>query len=146
MKLTPQPLQEELLAASKTGDVERVFDPLELLADDEASEHGHLEVVKSLLEAGAAVDQAGCYGITPLLMASENGHLEVVKALLDAGADVSRAGDSGATPLITATQNGHLDVLWALLDAGADDTARSDDGETAFLGPWQSGPWGVGGC
>ena len=49
-----------------------------------ASQNGHVEVVRALVEAGASVDQANNDGRTPLFMASQNGHVEVVKALLEA--------------------------------------------------------------
>ena len=43
--------------------------------------NGHLEVVKSLLEAKAEVDSKNNYGQTPLSLAAENGHSEVVALL-----------------------------------------------------------------
>ena len=46
-----------------------------------ASRSGHVEVVKLLLEKGAAVDAADSDGRTPLYWASSSGHVEVVKLL-----------------------------------------------------------------
>ena len=46
-----------------------------------ASQNGHLEVVKYLVENGADRDLA-------VLMASLKGHLEMVKYLVDAGANI----------------------------------------------------------
>ena len=46
-----------------------------------ASFQGHLDVVKALLDAGAAIDQTTDAGDTPLSMASQGGHLDVVRAL-----------------------------------------------------------------
>ena len=43
-----------------------------------AAQHGHLEIVKLLLEKGAVVDQAANDGNTALNRASLTGHLEVV--------------------------------------------------------------------
>lgn len=58
----------------------------------EACNHGYMEVVKMLLEHGAAVNDPGgihCDGITPLHDAAVNGQAEVVQVLLEYGADVS---------------------------------------------------------
>ena len=49
-----------------------------------ASQSGHLEVVRLLLEAKADANAATFKGKTALLFAAENGHLEVVHLLLQA--------------------------------------------------------------
>ena len=57
--------------------------------DDEAliraSEHGHLDVVKYLVQNGANIHAVDDYD---LKYASRNGHLDVVKYLVSEGAEV----------------------------------------------------------
>ena len=67
-----------------------------------ASEGGHLDVARLLIEAGADIDKAVDGGYTPLYIASQEGHLEVVKTLLDSGADATLATKDGVTPLKAA--------------------------------------------
>ncbi len=58
----------------------------------EACNHGYLEVVRTLLDHGAAINDPGgahCGGVTPLIDAGINGHVEVVWLLVDRGADLS---------------------------------------------------------
>ena len=76
-------------------------------------------MVKALLNAGAAINQAMANGATPLLTSAQKGHLPVVTALLAAGAAINQTNANGATPLYLAAQNGHLPVVTVLLDAGA---------------------------
>ncbi len=54
-----------------------------------ASELGHLEVVRSLLEVGADVDGRDKDHATPLVRASEEGRFEVSKLLIEHGTDVN---------------------------------------------------------
>jgi len=70
-----------------------------------ASDNGHLEVVKFLIEQGADIhadDDAS------LRWASYYGHLPVVQYLVEQGADI-HADDDGA--LSCASYNGHLLVV-----------------------------------
>jgi ankyrin repeat protein len=53
-----------------------------------ASQNGHVEVVRLLIDAGALISQANNNGVTPLSVASAIGHVEVVRLLIDAGAMV----------------------------------------------------------
>ena len=82
-----------------------------------ASQEGHLECVRLLLEAGAAVSQAKDNGSTPLLIACLKGHLEVAKLLSSYGA--SRAATPFGMPEEIATSRGHADLAaWLVASRG----------------------------
>ncbi|CAE7423520.1 FRAS1 [Symbiodinium sp. KB8] len=107
-------------------------DPAPLLI---ASQRGHLEVARLLLEAKADKDKTLNDGATPLYISVQHGHLEVARILLDAKADMDKGKNNGATPLFIAdkekamkngatplsiaAEKGHLEVARFLLDAKA---------------------------
>jgi hypothetical protein len=97
-----------------------------------ASQEGHLECARALLEAGADVAQARQDGFTALMVASSKGHLECMRALLEAGADVAQARQDGWTALMAASKAGHLDCMRALLEAGADVMQLTPNGNCAL--------------
>lgn len=71
-----------LLSVGTTQDVEQDdWTPLTI-----AVYNGHVDVLKSLLEAGADANTTRGNGATMLLVATERGHLDIVKYLLEAGA------------------------------------------------------------
>jgi ankyrin repeat protein len=84
-----------------------------------AAGKGQLDVVKLLLESGAAVNGLQQPGLTPLHYAGGNGHKAVVDLLLSKGAKVDAATESGVTPLHLAARNGYAVIVKTLLDAGA---------------------------
>ncbi len=84
-----------------------------------AAQDGHLWVVKALVRAGAAVDQAVADGATPLYIAAEEGHLAVVEALVKAGVIVVGSEADGLTPLYIASEKGRFAIAEALMRAGA---------------------------
>ncbi|KAK1863427.1 hypothetical protein I4F81_005983 [Pyropia yezoensis] len=96
----------------------------------EASKLGHHVVVEELLRAGAAVDVADKYGMTPLRVAAAEGHEDVVEQLLRAGAAVDAADKDGMTPLQMAAGGGDTDVADQLLRAGATVDAADKEGIT----------------
>ncbi len=83
-----------------------------------AIEHGHLESVKLLIEAGADVNYFREPEIkTPLHFAAQNGSPEIVKFLLSKGAEVSAMGEFAGTPLDVASEYGHLESVNILFEA-----------------------------
>jgi ankyrin repeat protein len=95
-----------------------------------AAYHGHVKVVRVLLEGGANIERANGYGSTALHIAAWNGQLDVCRLLLDWGAkvDVLRRKN---TPLHDAAERGHLSVVKLLVESGADVGVKNDRGQTA---------------
>ncbi|MCU0781925.1 MAG: ankyrin repeat domain-containing protein [Akkermansiaceae bacterium] len=90
----------------------------------ECARDGLLEKAAALLAKGAAVDEAGADGRTPLHLAGAGGHLALVNALIKAGAKLEKTDDTGSTPLHAAALAGSLPVVEALVAAGAKVRAR----------------------
>ncbi len=90
--------------------------------------------VKALLAAGANVDTANRYGVTPLSQASTNGNPQIVEALLKAGADANTFQAEGQTALMSAARAGSAETVKILLDHGAEvNTKESWRGQTALM-------------
>ncbi len=90
-----QSLNEDLLAAARTGDA---------------------AAVKALLAKGAAVNAKSPYGATPLFFACDRGSADVVKILLEAGADANiKDTFYQSTPLTRAIQHDHAEVVKLLV-------------------------------
>ena len=94
-----------------------------------ASRVGLLDMVRSLLEAGAAVNSQDDKGETPLHWATRNGNdcSAVAELLLASGAEVDKESSIGFTPLSIAAENGHTKVCSVLLRAGADINHETDE-------------------
>jgi ankyrin repeat protein len=95
-----------------------------------AAKEGHLDVVRFLLERGAAVDGNNDDAGTPLSSAAAGGHVDIIRVLLDKGARIDATDASGATPLHLAAQEGQLGAVKLLLQKGAPVDARRKDGAT----------------
>jgi ankyrin repeat protein len=88
---------------------------------------GELDVVRFLLDRGAALEKVVPGDENPLIHACEGGQAEVVRLLIERGADVNARvwadhGDRGGewrTPLSMARRGGHAAVVSLLLAAGA---------------------------
>ncbi|VUC24583.1 unnamed protein product [Clonostachys rosea] len=87
-----------------------------------AASNGHVELVETLLSAGACPD-IHKKGSPAIVEAAQNGHLEVVEALIEVGAWIDiRAGAA----LSAAVQKGSLIIVKRLLAAGADPNISQD--------------------
>jgi ankyrin repeat protein len=113
-----------------------------------------LDSVKTLLAAGADINQTTGYGWTPLLVATQNRYYKLGAYLLEHGADPNLANKGGWVPLYLATDNrniengdypvrkgdiDHLDFIKLLLDKGANVNARIKDStetRTVFTNQW----------
>lgn len=82
---------------------------------------GHLDIVKYLLEHGAAVDATDQNGWSALLMAAAKGDLSIVSHLVEsANADVNKTALANHSALLVAACNGHESVVRYLLSKGSD--------------------------
>ncbi len=112
------------LALAAGGDPRRITSPYRGTALIAASHLGHVEVVKTLIAAGAPLDHVNNLDWTALIEAIVLGdggadHLACVKALAMAGANVNLADGEGKTPLALARQHGYQAIADVLTAAGA---------------------------
>ena len=89
-----------------------------------AAHLGHVEVVRTLIAAGAPLDHVNNLGWTALIESIVLGdggprHTETLKALVEAGANVNLADRDGQTPLALAWRRGYPAMVGILESARA---------------------------
>jgi ankyrin repeat protein len=89
-----------------------------------------VDVVTSLLEAGADMESKDENGDSPLSKASERGLIEAVTVLLEAGANMESKDKNGRSSLALASRHAHVDVVTSLLEAGADMESKDENGRS----------------
>ncbi|KAI9685167.1 MAG: hypothetical protein M1822_004754 [Bathelium mastoideum] len=94
----------------------RIWGPTALF---EASAAGHIAIVQTLLNHGAAVNQRTWWGATALSEASGAGHIQIVRMLLDHGANAKERYRWNAHPLYEAAVAGYDQIVRMLLENGA---------------------------
>ncbi len=102
-----------------------------------AAYFGKTELVKQMLDRGAAIDGAGNW--SPLSYAAFNGHTAIVRLLLQRGARLEAASENGTTALMAAARNGHAEVVKLLLDYGANPLSVNMAGQNAVSFAMQHG-------
>ena len=86
----------------------------------DAARRGDIDGVRSLLRAGADVNEAQGDGMTALHWAAQLGNAELAEVLIYAGARLDAGTRIGSyTPLHIAAREGRVAVVEVLLDAGA---------------------------
>lgn len=94
---------------------------------------GDLELIRFLLDNGAAINAMNTWQQTPLTYAVSYQKIEAVRLLIEKGADVNVRGESGSTLLMKAASNGNLPIMEQLLSNGADVLAKDQNGVTALM-------------
>ena len=92
------------------------------------------DFLKTLVEKGVKIDNAGKYSDTPLLTtvyasAKESGLDKYVRDLVSLGANVNQKHKNGYTPLIMAISVGNCAMVQTLLDLGANTSIKFPDGK-----------------
>ncbi|KAF1326307.1 Tkl protein kinase, partial [Globisporangium splendens] len=114
-------------AACRSGDAEEVSAVLRR-SNVSVAEHGHVDVVRILLEIGADVNVCDRVGAAPLHFADQRGYAEAVTLLLHYAANADVASSCGATALHHAAHNGQAGVVEVLIENAANvDVADSSD-------------------
>jgi len=83
-----------------------------------AARNGHLDVIKTLISSGVALESKDDSGRTALWIASARNHASVVQFLCNAGAEVNRIGRNNMTALMVAMSDDSVEVVKVLLKYG----------------------------
>jgi ankyrin repeat protein len=114
-------LRLALQLGCKPGNVTSRYDGTALIA---AAHLGHVEVVQTLIDAGAPLDHVNNLNWTAVIESIVLGdggkrHVATLKALVDAGANVNLPDAAGRTPLRLARDYGFDEMIEILQAAGA---------------------------
>ena len=105
-----------------------------------AAREGYIDVLSTLLENGALLDDKDELGDTPLLLAAQNGHVDLVYKLITLGANVFHRNHEGNDTWYYAIESEDNDLLETLLAAciekGIDMTSRQPLCIAAGSGRW----------
>jgi ankyrin repeat protein len=138
--------EEPLVKAAFKEDLEAVkqlvFSSLDINVRDEhtkmtaldyTAENGNLEIVRTLILAGARANLANESGRTPLMYLRDNASADLVRELLSAGAKVNARDESGSTALMNAAAYSNAAVVKELIENGAKVDLKDNDGKTALM-------------
>ena len=98
-----------------------------------AADRGYLEIVETLINAGALLDGQNRNGYSPLMNAASEGHHKIVMALVLAGAHLELKDSGGYTALLHAVYHGYVKIVRSLVDQGANVDTQNRNGETALM-------------
>eukprot|EP00287_Rhodomonas_sp_CCMP768_P026088 CAMPEP_0202831806 /NCGR_PEP_ID=MMETSP1389-20130828/17068_1 /ASSEMBLY_ACC=CAM_ASM_000865 /TAXON_ID=302021 /ORGANISM="Rhodomonas sp., Strain CCMP768" /LENGTH=301 /DNA_ID=CAMNT_0049505577 /DNA_START=12 /DNA_END=917 /DNA_ORIENTATION=+ len=97
-----------------------------------AVQHGRVDVVRALVEAGASPNmKCGPDGVTPLCLAAAEGKTAELMVMAGSGASVDVPQEGGVTPLYVAASNGHAIIVRELLLRNVNVHRRTEKDDTA---------------
>ena len=99
----------------------------------DAAARGELDRVRTLLGAGAPVEQRDARGRTPVLAATAGNHLAVVRLLIEHGANVNAQDEQRDSAFLLAGASGFTEIVRATLAVGADIRSTNRYGGTALI-------------
>ncbi len=107
------------LALQLGGDPKAITSPYDGTALIAAAHLGHVDVVRTLIEAGAPLDHINNIGWTALMEAVVLGdggraHSDIIRLLVEAGADKLIADREGRTPLKHAQARKYAEIVLIL--------------------------------
>ena len=97
-----------------------------------AAKLGDLEILRTLLEAGADPNQPDDKSVMPLCWAAMAGQDEAVRLLINHGAELNGRNGDGATPLHGAVFFGKRTIVDLLIELGANVQSRNNKDLTAL--------------
>ena len=100
-----------------------------------ASERGHLDLARLLVEHGANVAAQDQDESTPLHLASEGGRLDLARLLVEHGANVAAQDQDGSTPLRLASKWGQHDLVGFLVEHAANQGGLRPRFQERWVGP-----------
>ncbi|KAF3905818.1 Ankyrin-2 [Arthrobotrys entomopaga] len=93
-----------------------------------AAERGYVDIITTLLDAGADIESPSNAGSTPLLIAVKFGYTQAVEVLLSRRADVNCVDRTGRGVLHIAAEKGNLELLRLLYEKGVGVAGAVDEG------------------
>jgi ankyrin repeat protein/uncharacterized protein YceK len=98
---------------------------------------GHIDIVRTLLNEGAAVNIQSPTGWAALAYAAKNGRREIIQLLLSSKADPNGVAD--VRPLSYSSSRGDIDSVVMLIESGAGVNAAGRDGWTSLFSAASAG-------
>lgn len=141
----PSAPPQDIFEAIRRQDKEAVIDflnkkvNLSLINEEEktpllcAAEIGALEIVRLLIDHGAALEAKAKDKRTPLMLAISNAHPAVAAYLLQKGADVNVHSITHYTPIMQAAAKGYLDLMREMIPKADKINTQNDEGRTALM-------------
>lgn len=96
-----------------------------------ASQEGHAEISRLLINAGADVNKKNYEGMNALMLASQRGHAAMVMLLIKSPCAMDEQTQQGSTALMLACKRGHDECVKVLVAMGAEIFIRDNRGRTA---------------
>ena len=136
IKMDKAQIAKDIRGAIKSGQLETLKNSLEKESEmltwltpfgtwlHIAAAHGHLEMIKYLINAGIDANaQGGTFSTNALERAATKGHLDIVEYLINQNVEIDTS-EPDRNPLFAAIYGGHLDIVKYLVQNGIDITVK----------------------